>query len=219
MAPQVAGDLYVGIDGQLREIKRQLRQKGGYPYDPMKLVGHLQAAIEGNLVNLHGQPFSKSKKALLEPLGTITMAPRLEFVAGDHFVINTDPKVPATISFLGSNFREWFLGKIEEPAAETMLRYAKLIRSEFDGPIMAELGDHKETTLAQIFALMERQLNGEEGVLLTNGLVNIFYVHDVNGVLRAVDVYWSGVGWLVFAVSVSDSRRWHDGLRVFSRNF
>lgn len=51
----VAGDLYADIDGQMLEIKRQLRQKEGYPYDPMQLVEHLQAAIEGNLVNRHGK--------------------------------------------------------------------------------------------------------------------------------------------------------------------
>jgi len=57
MATKVAGDLYVDIDGQIGEIKRQLRQKEGYPFDPMQLVEHLQAAIEGNLVDRHGQPF------------------------------------------------------------------------------------------------------------------------------------------------------------------
>ena len=37
---------------------------------------------------------------------------------------------------------------------------------------------------------MERQPNGEQGVLLTNRWANIFYVCDANGDLRAVDVYW-----------------------------
>jgi hypothetical protein len=59
MAQRVAGDLYVDIDGQMWEIKRQLRQKSGYPYNPMKLVEHLQAAIEGNFVNHNGKPFLK----------------------------------------------------------------------------------------------------------------------------------------------------------------
>ena len=36
MATKVAGDLYVDIDGQIGEIKRQLRQKEGYPFDPMQ---------------------------------------------------------------------------------------------------------------------------------------------------------------------------------------
>jgi len=48
MAPQsVAGDLYFDLDGQLSEIKRQLRQPNGYPFDPFQLKAHLQAAIEG----------------------------------------------------------------------------------------------------------------------------------------------------------------------------
>jgi hypothetical protein len=47
MANEVAGELYYDLDGQLLEIKRQLRQKGGYPFDPMKLKGFLQKAIEG----------------------------------------------------------------------------------------------------------------------------------------------------------------------------
>ncbi len=48
MAPQsVAGDLYYDLDGQLSEIKRQMRQVNGYPFDPTQLKAHLQAAIEG----------------------------------------------------------------------------------------------------------------------------------------------------------------------------
>src|SRR3989344_1656623 len=60
MAPErVAGDLYVDIDGQFLEIKRQLRQKTGYPHDPMHLVEHLQAAIDGNLVDRKGRSSPK----------------------------------------------------------------------------------------------------------------------------------------------------------------
>lgn len=44
----VAGETYYDLDGQLLEIKRQLRQQNGYPFDPFKLRLHLQAAIEGN---------------------------------------------------------------------------------------------------------------------------------------------------------------------------
>ncbi len=43
----VAGELYESITGQLFELGRQLRQKGGYPYDPQSLKQALQAAIEG----------------------------------------------------------------------------------------------------------------------------------------------------------------------------
>ena len=57
-----------------------------------------------------------------------------------------------------------------------------------DGPILAELGGEAkaETTLTEVYSLMEAQKNGENGPLLTNGYANIFYVRDVNGALRAV---------------------------------
>ncbi|MDP2909677.1 MAG: hypothetical protein Q8N69_01230 [bacterium] len=49
MATQVTGDLYVELDGKLCEIKRQMRQPGGYPFDPEKLNRFLQRAVEGRL--------------------------------------------------------------------------------------------------------------------------------------------------------------------------
>jgi hypothetical protein len=44
---RVEGDLYFEIDGQLMEIKRQLRHPSGYRYDPSQLRKCLQAIIEG----------------------------------------------------------------------------------------------------------------------------------------------------------------------------
>ncbi len=43
----VTGDQYYILDGKLLEITRQLRQKGGYPYDLQQLEEALQAVIEG----------------------------------------------------------------------------------------------------------------------------------------------------------------------------
>lgn len=47
MATCVKGDWYEKLDGKLLEIKRQMRQFGGYPYDPARLDRALQALIEG----------------------------------------------------------------------------------------------------------------------------------------------------------------------------
>ncbi|MBU2109724.1 hypothetical protein KKB71_02085, partial [Patescibacteria group bacterium] len=47
MAKKVTGEMYYDLDGQLAEIKRQLRQREGYPYDLEDLRDHLQEAIEG----------------------------------------------------------------------------------------------------------------------------------------------------------------------------
>jgi hypothetical protein len=47
MATIVAGDMYRDLDGQLFEIKRQLRQPNGYPFSPELLKSSLQRIIEG----------------------------------------------------------------------------------------------------------------------------------------------------------------------------
>jgi len=47
MAIKDEANLFVEIDGQLHEIKRQLRQPSGYPFYLGDLKSHLQAAIEG----------------------------------------------------------------------------------------------------------------------------------------------------------------------------
>ena len=153
--------------------------------------------------------------AILKEIGTVVVpATTARFVAREKFVRNGTVK----ISFPGSNFQKWFLAKTEEPLAETELRIAKLTKPSMDGPILTELGEKGETTLAQIYALMERQANGEEGVLLTNMWANAFYIRDVNGTLRAVGVRWASYDWHVFA----DLLGTPDGLlgvdQVLSRN-
>lgn len=65
---------------------------------------------------------------------------------------------------------------------------------------------------------MAEQGNGEDGILLTNGYANIFYIRDINGVFWAVRCPWSGDVWYVRATSVGPPRGWGGGSRVFSRN-
>lgn len=158
---------------------------------------------------------------LLEFLGTVAIPATAEkFVAREKFVVNTNHKAPVKISFIGSNFSEWFLGKTEEPIGKITLRYHKLRRYSVDGPIIAKLGGEAkaETTLTEMFSLTECQKNGEDGVLLNNGYANIFYIRDINVCLRAVGVSWDGGGWDVGAGSVGYPFGWDDGGRVLSRN-
>lgn len=166
----------------------------------------------------------KTKPSILELVSTIVVsATTAKLVAKEKFVINTKRNAPVKISYLGDNFKAWFLngdGKTEDPISEQTLRYHKLRQSSVDGPIIAELGGEAkaETTLSEMFSLMEKQKHGEDGVLLNNGWANIFYIKDSAGVLRAVRVFWDGVGWCIFAGSVEYSYRWRDGYQVFSRN-
>ena len=169
-------------------------------------------------------PAPKPRTDLLELVSTIVIpATTGKLVAKEKFVINTKRNAPVKISYLGDNFKAWFLngdGKTEDPISEQTLRYAKLRKASMDGPIIEELGGEAkaETTLSEMFSLMEKQKRGEDGVLLNNGWANIFYIKDSAGVLRMVRVRWDVDGWNVGADSVEDPCRWGDGRQVFSRN-
>lgn len=175
--------------------------------------------IQASLAEVFGRMPAAEQEPLLKFLGTVTIPATNEpFITKDRFVVDTSSDASVKISFLGSNFEKWFLGKIEEPIQESILRYHKLIESSVDVPIIAELGGETkaETTLAKIFALMEIQKNGEAGALFNNGYANIFYVRDVNGLLRTVLVRWDVDGWCVNAYSLGYPSRWCGGYRVFS---
>jgi hypothetical protein len=163
--------------------------------------------------------------AILELVSTVVIpATTRKFVAKERFVRDIGPKAKVKISYLGDTFTEWFSSgdeKIEDPITEQTLRYHKLRQLSVDGPIIAELGgaEKSETTLSEMFSLMEKQGKGEDGVLLNNDYANIFYIKDSALVLRTVCVRWSVVGgWYVFARFVEHPRRWRVGYQVFSRN-
>lgn len=157
---------------------------------------------------------------LLEPIGTVVVPATNKFVVRKKFVFGTGRNTQINISYFSNDFQEWFLKKVEGPVEEATLRYAKLTGPSVDEPIRKEIGPAlEETALSQIWALMERQPNGEEGVLLTSGYANIFYVCDINDVLRVMSVHWNGIGWGINIYSVESLLSWRGGVRVFSHNF
>lgn len=86
MATQVAGEQYYHIDGQLAEIKRQLRQPAGYPFDPNQLQQALQLVIEGKF-----QPAPK-----IETAGTLA--------GGVGWKVFKDGQInPFDVDFLGAS--------------------------------------------------------------------------------------------------------------------
>lgn len=195
--------------------------------DPEKIANIFQAIIDGSTVSSFDKKldtFPNPLVYILEPVSRVMVpATTGKLVAKEKFVPDTGRKAKVKISYLGDNFTAWFLngdGKTEDPISEQTLRYHKLRKSSVDGPIITELGGEAkaETTLSEMFSLMEKQKHGEDGVLLNNGYANIFYIKDQNGVLRSVYVYWDVVGWGVFAYSVVRPDRWRGGCQVFSRN-
>jgi|GEM_PF-1428870 hypothetical protein len=163
----------------------------------------------------------KSTPSILEFVSTVMVpATTSKFFAKDKFVVNVKSGAPVKISAIGDHFTNWFLsgdGKIEDPISEQALSYHKL---QADGPIINELGGEAKagTTLSEMFSLVEKQKNGEGGVLLNNGNANLFYIKDQNGVLRTVDVRCNGLGWCFHADSVGLLYRRLDGSQVFSLN-
>jgi len=104
-----------------------------------------------------------------------------KFVARDKFVVNTGPKAQVKVSYLGDNFRAWFLPAVEDNPAVATLEHFLLEAAMFDKDIIAKIGGVAKaiTSLAEIFGKMEAQPNGPKspaGDLLTNGSANIFYV-------------------------------------------
>lgn len=167
------------------------------------------------------EPQTTKPEPLFIPIGTVAIpATKTPLIARDRFVVNTEPDAPVKISYLGDNFKEWFLDKIEEPFESSTLRSAKLSRSSVDGPIIAELGGEEkaETTLTELFSLLEKQPDGKPGSLLTNGWWNILYIKDANRVLRAVFARWDGHGWGLFADAVASPSPWLGGNPFFSRD-
>jgi hypothetical protein len=134
--------------------------------------------------------------------------------------VNTASDAAVKISYLGDNFKNWFFGRrTEVPFTGTTLKYGKLSRRSVDDPIITELGGEEkaETTIVELFSLMEKQPNGESGALLTNGYANIFYVRDVNKLYRSVYVNWYGDAWNVHAIPVSGPGGWLVESRFYSR--
>ncbi|HXP88353.1 MAG TPA: hypothetical protein VN841_26735 [Bryobacteraceae bacterium] len=114
---------------------------------------------------------------ILKPGDTVDVWPTTEpFIAQDHFVLNIESRDQILISLIGGDFLRWFHEKREIPAGPATLRSYELQDNAGDATIVAELGGEQkaETTLAQVFWLLERQKRGERGALANNGWGNLW---------------------------------------------
>ena len=161
------------------------------------------------------------KPQLLVTVG-ITMVPATKkpFVASDCFV-RSKGNSGVRFMYLSDEFRRCFLGKEERSFIGSMLRYDRIIHPSLDDRIIAELGGKKrsETTLFELYALLQRQPTGvERGPLLRDGHANIFYIPDLYFVLRAVNARLTGDGWDMFVRPFAGPEKWLVGCRIFSRD-
>jgi hypothetical protein len=156
--------------------------------------------------------------SILVPIDIVITVRPTELVACDKFKMNGDVRIYR----LWSEFEQWFLGKVEKLAevAKTTLSCTVLLKHAVDEEIITALGGEAkaETSLAEIWDLLQKQPNGERGVLLTDSSANIFYVKDRDEVLRTVNVYWGNSGWRVVAGLIGDPAGWLPGGQVIFRN-
>ena len=153
---------------------------------------------------------------LLETLGAITLGAIKKFIAKDHFKIGDYNGVK--ISYIGENFKKQFIPKVEENIVESIIRYFRLKKGSTDPFIIAELGPNYPTTLAHMWELLKLQGYGQKvGQLSVDGLVNVFYIPDVNGIIWAVGAGWDDGGWDIIANSLGLPNEWNDDYRVFGR--
>lgn len=160
---------------------------------------------------------SLNEAQLLKSVDVVVIPTICLFVAEKLFVGDSR----ARIAGFGTNFQGWFFGKVEELLPETQICYTQLTRPSLASQILAELGDKAEISLSHIYELIFRQSNGENGVLV-NGW-NSFYVRDISGVLRIVEVRWDNVswgpvGWWLNAHSIDSPGRQDVNRRIFFRN-
>lgn len=160
-------------------------------------------------------PESKPERhPLLKRIVTITVPAVQRFVCDDEVLKE------ANVLWTGDNFDCLFKGKVEENVPEQKLAVSRLERASLDAPILTELGDKAEVSLTYMFDLLKKQSKGEDGVLLTNGYANIFYVRGIDGNLWAVDARWSSGNryWDVGAYSVENPDGCYGGSQIFSRD-
>jgi len=128
-----------------------------------------------------------------------------QFVAEHHFVTNLHPVVgQVKISSITGRFNNLFLKKVEDVTAEAILSFHFAIFDTLDNPVIAELGGQTNVAvnLYDLCFLLRLQSCGQAGRLLNDGRKNVFYVCDIAGVLRAVEVSWVSGGWHFDAAAI-----------------
>lgn len=174
-------DLMLDV-GQANELKLAMR-RAGFENQDVKRLGE-KDFMKGVLGLLRGEyQLTKVAKAvvvvvvLLIQAGTVDIPATTEkFFASDKFVINTKASAEVMVSFLGVNFKNWFMDKMEQPQNTRELAYHELKKNSLDIPIITYLGGEEKakTSLTDVFTLMGKQSHGQEGALLNEWLCEYF---------------------------------------------
>lgn len=161
-----------------------------------------------------------SKPPVLELLDVVSVPARESFDASKHFRPGCDNPGGVRIKTFGDachvdwdrsgdDFVARFIPKIEESVrASNLLIYRTTQEIDnypddnlfdfSDVPVLSEMRRNTLTYLSDIWALLEKQPNGEDGVL---GMCGVFFVHDRENFLWRLEVFWDE-GWGLMAIPI-----------------
>ncbi len=143
-----------------------------------------------------------------------------DFLVSDYFRRGVVNGVEIQIGSIGNNFTLLFADQRVGCHRASRLLWQDLGRSGSSQEIMRTLGGETkiETNLAEIYFLLRRQNEGQEGFLLTNGQENLFYVRDSRGELCIIGVRLHLSGWMIGALKEEQVKLFiAKGTRVFFR--
>ncbi len=218
MATQVAGELYFEIDGQLLEIKRQLRQREGYPYDPEQLRIALQNAIEGRLPTVQ-------KLSLLSVVATTNLVNTVGKKTGDCF---TSPQYV----YRNRDFDNWL--SANQPNAPACAISTLALSSDWtfleaaagilgigagtDVLLLGKLLIKHGMTLTQVEKMVEATERGENTGMRTDDWNNFFFIENSDGSVSVGCVGRDDRGWYASVDRLVRDDRWRTGNRLLVRN-
>ncbi len=228
MATPVAGELYYEIDGQLAEIKRQLRQSAGYPFDPYRLKIVLQDVIEGKFGDM-------PKKSEKQPASLLSIIATTQFGAVAEKSTNKC-FTGSRWAYRDSDFDNWF--PANQPMADPCVVSTLAVREDwlFVEAAAAVLGSGAGTdvallgklliershtmTLAQAEEMVEKTERGEKTAMRTDGYGNFFFVEtgDPENPVSVGYVSRRDRDWRAHVFRLDGVDRWSAGYHLLVRN-
>lgn len=153
----------------------------------------------------------KIKEVLLRKVATVHASANKKFALSEAVNISN-------VGWMSEQFKRLFGDKVEEGVPAATIAVNRLERNSTDPAIVIKLGGKPQMPLAYLFELMEKQSQGQEGVLLVNGYANIVYAVGNDGNIWAVSANWhpSYRYWHVNALSVAYLNPWLAGLQILS---
>ena len=204
--------------GLLRDLTQKVLGPNGEEWlDPLKLLLHKKNAFPE-------KPAAKAKNptsGLFEIVKKVKLTELGEFRPTDKFVAMPDEKERAkalvSVGYVDSDFQA-LMSKIgvESARGPQILTIRRTRKVATFGQMLPELPKRaKKVSMGQVWQMIEKQGQGQEGDLLVNGWANFFLIEGTDVVLYC---YWHPDYryWYFLLYSTSFSSRWDGGHQFVS---